>query len=249
MDPTEGEVESSTCSGSLDDFITSPSSANFHGNTRLIMMEFCDIGNLKTVLSDTDLLTTLCGPNISQTAFLHKIALDISKGMLYLHKKHVVHGDLKPQNILLQSCPSDPFGCVAKVGDFGLSRNMTHTALVKTKTCGSVRYMSPELLREGLLSMKTDVYSFGMVLWEMVIGTEPFTGKSEVEVMLMVSDGKRPHSLASIPGELGVVMRLCLQQDYTDRPGFDLIVATLEAHSKKQERLAEFISSRSCHLL
>lgn len=222
--------ESTSRSGSLDDFIYSTTQSVPRRNTWLIVMEFCNLGNLKDLLKNAEVQAKLRGRAKSQTAFLRKIALDISRGMYYLHCKDILHGDLKPQNILLQNCPSDPFGFVAKVGDFGLSRHMTNTAFVQTKTCGSVRYMSPELLREGLLSMKTDVYSFGMVLWEMVLGTEPYFGKSEVEVMLMVSEGRRPHSLGSVTGELGVLMRLCLQQDYTTRPGFGHIVAALEGH-------------------
>lgn len=221
---------STSCSGSLDDFIYSTTQSVSRRNTWLIVMEFCNLGNLKDLLKSAELQAKLRGSAKTQTAFLRKIALDISRGMHYLHCKDILHGDLKPQNILLQNCPSDPFGFVAKVGDFGLSRHMTNTAFVQTKTCGSVRYMSPELLREGLLSMKTDVYSFGMVLWEMVLETEPYFGKSEVEVMLMVSEGRRPHSLGSVTGELGVLMRLCLQQDYTTRPGFGHIVAALEGH-------------------
>eukprot|EP00210_Caulerpa_lentillifera_P002045 g1960.t1 len=236
VDGCDEESEASSCSDSLDDFITSASTAVPRRNTWLIVMEFCDLGSLKDLLKDFDLQTKLRGSGNSQSSLLLKIALDISKGMLYLHQKNVLHGDLKPQNILLKSCPTDAFGFVAKIGDLGLSRNMTHTALLQTKTCGSVRYMSPELLREGLLSMKTDVYSFGMVLWEMVLGTEPFFGKSEVEVMLMVSSGKRPHSLGSVQGELGAIMRLCLQQEYADRPGFGHIVSTLEGHYSKQEK-------------
>ena len=89
---------------------------------------------------------------------------DIARGMKYLHDNNVIHGDLKSSNILLQRNAADPRGYVAKVADFGLSRQMvsgqTH---MSTSFFGTVTHMPPEVLMQGHLSLGADIYSFGMI--------------------------------------------------------------------------------------
>eukprot|EP00882_Tetradesmus_deserticola_P014412 GHRQ01015324.1.p1 GENE.GHRQ01015324.1~~GHRQ01015324.1.p1 ORF type:complete len:164 (+),score=56.91 GHRQ01015324.1:299-790(+) len=84
--------------------------------------------------------------------------------MLYLHGLDVVHGDLKSGNVLLSVSPTSPYGRVAKVTDFGLSRALgsgqTHRS---THTLGTVSHMAPELLRFGKMSPAVDVFSFGIM--------------------------------------------------------------------------------------
>ena len=80
-------------------------------------------------------------------------ALDIANALAYLHAQKVVHGDLKAHNVLLKSTSADERGFYCKVGDFGLSRMMLNNKTqIETFTCGTVRYMPPELLRDGLMT-------------------------------------------------------------------------------------------------
>ena len=84
--------------------------------------------------------------------------------MQYLHARNVLHGDLKSLNILITSHTTAPYGNVAKVSDFGLSRSLksgqTHRS---TRTFGTVNHMSPEQLRLGKMSPAGDVYAFGIM--------------------------------------------------------------------------------------
>lgn len=89
--------------------------------------------------------------------------------MQYLHSRNVLHGDLKMANVLLNKHTGAPYGQIAKISDFGLSRALqtgeTHRS---TRTMGTVTHMAPELLRAGKMSAAGDVYAFGIMskwLW------------------------------------------------------------------------------------
>jgi serine/threonine protein kinase len=86
----------------------------------------------------------------------------VASALAYLHQQNVLHADLKAGNVLLSSDPASPTGLTAKVSDFGLSRalgvNQTHQS---TRTVGTVTHVPPELLLQGKLSHKADVYAFG----------------------------------------------------------------------------------------
>lgn len=98
-------------------------------------------------------------------------ALDIARAMMYLHNLRIVHGDLKAENVLLKSDAADPRGFVCKVGDFGLSRFLAEDTHIETFTCGTITHMPPELLKGGVLTPAADVYSFAILMWELLAGT------------------------------------------------------------------------------
>ncbi len=109
--------------------------------------------------------------------------LDVARGLEYLHSCSIVHGDLKPQNVLLKTSGSDRRGYVCKLGDFGLSRMLgeaqTH---VDTGSYGTVTHAAPELLSEGRLTKASDVFAFGMLLWELVTGERLFADMHHMQV-------------------------------------------------------------------
>ncbi|KAI8476229.1 MAG: kinase-like domain-containing protein [Monoraphidium minutum] len=108
---------------------------------------------------------------------------DVAAGMAYLHSRGVLHGDLKAANVLLQRSARAPFGAVAKVADFGLSRIMAEGQTHRSTTAmGTITHMPPELLCDGKLSPAADVYSFGVVMWWAAAGGGGGGGRAAARV-------------------------------------------------------------------
>ncbi|CAL9125879.1 unnamed protein product [Musa acuminata var. zebrina] len=108
-----------------------------------------------------------------------KMALDVAKGMNYLHASHptIVHRDLKSPNLLVDK------SWVVKVCDFGLSRLKHHTFLSSKSTSGTPEWMAPEVLRNEPSNEKCDVYSFGVILWELATLRKPWGGMNSMQVV------------------------------------------------------------------
>ncbi|PPR82367.1 hypothetical protein GOBAR_AA38346 [Gossypium barbadense] len=108
-----------------------------------------------------------------------RMALDVAKGMNYLHTSNptIVHRDLKTPNLLVDK------NWVVKVCDFGLSRSKHHTFLSSKSTAGTPEWMAPEVLRNEPANEKCDVYSFGVILWELVTLRIPWKGLNPMQVV------------------------------------------------------------------
>ncbi|MFA6308659.1 MAG: Stk1 family PASTA domain-containing Ser/Thr kinase [Clostridia bacterium] len=107
------------------------------------------------------------------------IAIQICSAIEHAHKNHIIHRDIKPQNILMTDTG------VAKVTDFGIARAVSaSTITLAGNTIGSVHYFSPEQARGGFVDEKSDLYSIGITLYEMVTGKIPFDGDTPVAVAL-----------------------------------------------------------------
>ena len=103
----------------------------------------------------------------------------ILSAMILAHKHNVIHRDLKPQNILM-----DKRGNI-KIADFGIAVALNHNSITQTNSAlGSVHYMSPEQTRGGLVTKQSDIYSLGIILYELITGSVPFNGDSAVAVAL-----------------------------------------------------------------
>lgn len=107
------------------------------------------------------------GPNSLPLDLVLKLSLDIAHGMQYLHAQGILHRDLKSENLLL-----DEDMCV-KVADFGISCLETQCGSAKGFT-GTYRWMAPEMIKEKHHTKKVDVYSFGIVMWELLTALIPF---------------------------------------------------------------------------
>lgn len=105
---------------------------------------------------------------------------------------------------------------------------MANEKQLKTFTYGTVSHMPPELLKEGLLSPATDVYSYGMLLWEMLEGSHPYPNKNHGEIILGVTKGIRPKIPDSFPPDYAQLVEDCWHQDYEQRPALLDIIRRLK---------------------
>uniref|UniRef100_A0A6B2LCI3 Protein kinase domain-containing protein n=1 Tax=Arcella intermedia TaxID=1963864 RepID=A0A6B2LCI3_9EUKA len=158
-----------------------------------------------------------------------KILLDICKGMSYLHnrKPKVLHRDLKSLNVLL-TCDMR-----AKLADMGLSRifepfERRNRAM---SLVGTPHWTAPEVLNREEYNEKADVWSFGIIVWEMVTYSKPYDGKPKNEVVVIV---KRLQHLEMPAGAAPLykrMMTMCWKEDPTERPTFDQLRDLFERSS------------------
>ncbi|XP_019256054.1 PREDICTED: serine/threonine-protein kinase HT1-like [Nicotiana attenuata] len=147
-------------------------------------------------------------------------ALGISRAMEYLHAIGIIHRDLKPSNLLLTEDKTR-----IKLADFGLAREEAETAM--TAEAGTYRWMAPELLYTGPADYgvkkhynhKVDVYSFSMVLWELLTNDTPFKGKTDTMAADATAKNLRP-STDNIPKDIVPLISSCWSEDPADRPEF-----------------------------
>ncbi|GBF92133.1 kinase [Raphidocelis subcapitata] len=187
-----------------------------------LVVEFCDSGTLADAVRSGKL-----GPRNSPEMAKVLVRLrDVASGLAYLHSRNVLHGDLKAANVLLCTSTTAPFGMVAKVADFGLSRMLkvgqTHRS---TRTVGTVTHMPPELLRLGKLSPAGDVYAFAIIMWELYTGCVAFDRQHYGEVFeRVVLRDERPPIPEDMPEAYALLMTRCWQADPMSRPGFDTVL-------------------------
>ena len=132
------------------------------------------------------------------------ITRQIAAGLSFAHKNNIIHRDIKPHNILMTK------DGVAKIADFGIAKAISESTIMKNTTSddmvmGSVHYFSPEQARGGYVDAKSDIYSLGIVMYEMLTGRVPFDGDSPVAIALMhMNDPMTPPSyyVSGIPPRL-----------------------------------------------
>ncbi|CAH9071895.1 unnamed protein product [Cuscuta europaea] len=159
------------------------------------------------------------------------IALDAAFGMEYLHLKNIVHFDLKCENLLVNL--GDPQRPVCKVGDFGLSRIKRNT-LVSGGVRGTLPWMAPELLNgsSSRVSEKVDVFSFGITMWEILTGEEPFASMHCGTIIGgIVNNTLRPPIPQRCDSAWRKLMEDCWEFDPAERPSFTEITNRLRAMS------------------
>ena len=106
-------------------------------------------------------------------------AIQIASGLQAAHEHHIIHRDIKPQNILVSDSGT------IKVTDFGIARAAAGDDTISSSAMGSVRYLSPEQARGGYADERSDIYSLGITIYEMATGKVPFDGENTVAIALM----------------------------------------------------------------
>jgi eukaryotic-like serine/threonine-protein kinase len=198
-----------------------------YGDSFYMVMEFVDGKSLADLVRTAGALP----PHI-----VVAISKQILEGLAAAHRLGVVHRDLKPSNVLIT-----PDG-IAKVMDFGIAKvqggkNLTATgALV-----GTVYYMSPEQVRGEAVDARSDIYSFGIILFEILTGRVPFKDESDFKIMVHHVQTPPPpptQLLPEIPGDIEEIVMLCLKKAPEERfQSADAILAALDSF-EEQERAA-----------
>ncbi|OCH92666.1 kinase-like protein, partial [Obba rivulosa] len=169
---------------------------------------------------------------------LASIIMDVTKGLSYLHQNGIIHGDIKGTNILIDARGE------ACLTDFGLA-TLSYSNKLPTGSAGRgcLRYMAPELmdpesigLGKATLSLQSDIYSFGMTMWEIFSGDIPFSDcRQDATVILRVCKGERPKRLlgtttsAELPNGIWELIQRCWQPDPEKRPEVADILECVES--------------------
>ncbi|RJP17800.1 MAG: serine/threonine protein kinase [Candidatus Abyssobacteria bacterium SURF_5] len=137
-----------------------------------LIMELVDGWNMRRHIQEQD-LTTFQAVDLIIT---------VCNGLEYIHQHNIVHGDMKPENILISRS-----GAI-KIADFGLSQADSFFRLSRDKLRGTKRYMAPEQLTRKKVDVRTDIYSLGVSCYELFAGQSPYTGKTADEITREIID-------------------------------------------------------------
>ncbi|MBN3307887.1 KSYK kinase, partial [Amia calva] len=182
----------------------------------MLVMELAELGPLNKFLQKNKHLSV---KNI--TELVHQVSM----GMKYLEENNFVHRDLAARNVLLVTQH------YAKISDFGLSKALAaEENYYKAKTHGKwpVKWYAPECMNYFRFSSKSDVWSFGVLMWEAYsYGQKPYKGMKGSDVMQMIERGDRMEAPPDCPAEIYDIMRKCWTYKSEERPGFNIVEARL----------------------
>jgi serine/threonine protein kinase len=169
-----------------------------------------------------------------------QIAIDVARATNYLHslKRPIVHRDLKSQNVLLDRTGR------AKISDFGLVRVKEHTCINTTHAAGTPAWMAPECLRGEDFDEKSDIFSFGCICWELLMGKIPWEHTKALDVISRVGFCRErlPLPLFPPPGcpaQLLQLIRDCMEEEPFERPDFATIINDLTNMLEMVQQVAE----------
>ncbi|KAK6622943.1 hypothetical protein RUM43_008795 [Polyplax serrata] len=222
----------------------------FDKHPRFIVLELLAGGDLKNFLRESRPKPERPSPLVMKDLLM--CAIDVAKGCAYLEEHRFIHRDIAARNCLLTT--KGP-GRTVKIADFGMARdiyryeiselrhvtsNTTTESTNKAYTCRAeyyrkggkamlpIKWMPPEAFQDGIFTAKTDIWSFGVLLWEvMSLGYMPYTGCGNREVMQLVISGGRLEPPMNCPSPVYAIMTKCWHPKPDERPSFLLILERL----------------------
>lgn len=195
------------------------SPVDFHNkNFKTIIIEYCSNGSLEDIMHIEKIRNSHPLWNFTKKV---EILFGIAKGMSYLHSHDIIHRDLTPSNILLDDSLNP------KISGFSLSIS-THEK-IKENVVGTPIYIAPEVMKSQEYTTKCDVYSFSMILFEILAGQKPFEHKNFHQLMFeVVLNGIRPILPDYISKPCQNLIERCWSEDPHERPTFDEIAEFLK---------------------
>ena len=192
-----------------------------HGKVKgdlFLAMEYCEFPNLKILISRSD-------PVLEQ--YVGNILIDVAEALEHIHDKGYLHYDFKPENILVSLNGN------VRLCDFDLSRPIPETPTKMPDNPGTPVYMAPEQLRGREIDQRTDIFSFGVTMYETLTGHKPFDGKTSKEVLMQQKERAqffaKPRDLnPSIPEDVERIILKCIEFEMNNRyPHISYLVAEL----------------------
>ena len=197
-----------------------------------VILEYLPNGDLKKYLRTKDLHPTWDRRELrsaDQLCFMDliRMALEVTEGMIFLNSSGIIHRDLAARNILVGK------HLEMKISDFGMARDVGGADEEYNKESVAavpVRWTSPEAMNRGIYSRASDVWSYGIVLWEIYsMANQPYGGISNFQVKLLVERGERLEAPNNCPENISVIMKACWNEEPAMRPNFfDIFEILLE---------------------
>ena len=188
-----------------------------------VILEYCPHGDLRNFLRNNTLLPTwnrleMTSPDQLCFVDLLRMSMEVAEGMAFLSVSGIVHRDLAARNILVGS------NMEMKVADFGMARDIGGVGEEYNKESEAaipVRWTAPEAMNMGTYTTSSDIWSYGVVLWEIFsMGCQPYGGMSNYEVKMLVEREGRLEAPKNCPEDIFAVMKTCWNQTPEERPNF-----------------------------
>lgn len=197
-----------------------------NSNYHYIIMEWCPYGTLHDHIHS--------GRQLS-SSILSDFTQQIASGMKYLHSKNIIHRDLKPSNILLTHHD------VLKISDFGTHKVFTNKLPVTSITyAGTYAYMAPEVIRSEPYSFPVDIWSYGVVLWEILTGDEPYKNLDSSAVVWAVGNNSfRLPIPFSFPEGFSRILKGCWKAQASERLTFQQICMILKGAIHEVDKITK----------
>ncbi|KAK7116268.1 putative molluscan insulin-related peptide(s) receptor [Littorina saxatilis] len=214
------------------------------GQPALVIMELMANGDLKNYLRMHRPDEEDCIGDPPTVKEILQMAGEIADGMAYLSAKKFVHRDLAARNCMVSEKK------IVKIGDFGMTRDIYETDYYRKGNKGllPVRWMAPESLKDGVFTTMSDVWSYGIVMWEMAtLAAQPYQGLSNEEVVKFVSEGRLMEQPPGCPPKVWSLMQKCWQYRAKHRPTFMTIIEELVPDLEPNFQNVSYFFSEESH--
>lgn len=202
----------------------------FQSDPPLVVMELMLLGDLKSFLRSNREI-----PLLDLRFF--RIAAQIADAMFFMEHNRFVHHDLAARNCMVHK------NLTVKVGDFGLSRDLYSSDYFRksNKELLPIRWMAPESLKDGIYTSRSDVWSYGVVLWEVAtLAEQPYRGLTNEQVLRWVIGGQVLYTPVFCPHHLKTIMELCWNRSPNQRPTFRQVVSQLEQYTDDEFKCVSY---------